>query len=336
MSLVSIILPTYNRSKFLNSAFRSIVSQTYQDWELIIVDDGSTDESQAIIEKFANSCSNKIKYIVQSNMGPARARNNGIRSAEGSFLAFFDSDDIWLPHHLSSCLKVLDDHTDVDWVYAACQRVEYENGNGNVILPSTFYHNGEPNKLFSLKSRVYGNLHIIEDNRAVEFQITYGIDSGLQNSVMRAGVFSEMLLPDFRIGEDRLFISMALKRGFKLAFIDDINVHYVVHSGNISDTNLSEENVDKRIIVMQQLIGSYKQTFDYIDNLTQKEKNALNHRLADDWFWKLGYSLQWSHGLRQQAINSYLEGIRLAPLRLTFWKTFIKAFLYFQVQKLRK
>lgn len=334
MSLVSIILPTYNRAKFLDSAFRSIISQTYQNWELIIVDDGSTDDSQAIIENFISSCPNKIQYIVQSNKGPARARNNGISNASGSVIAFFDSDDIWLPHHLSSCLKVLDDHSDVDWVYAACKRIQYENGS--VILPSTFYNNGEPNILFSLKSRIYDNLHIIEDSRVVEFQITYGIDSGLQNSVMRVSVFNDMLLPDFRIGEDRLFISMALKRGFKLAFIDDINVHYIVHSDNISDTNLSEENVGKRIVVMKQLIDSYKKTFDYIDNLTQKEKKALKRRLADDWFWKLGYSLQWSNGLREQAIDSYLEGIRLAPLRLTFWKTFIKAFLYVQAQKLTK
>ncbi|WP_158971668.1 glycosyltransferase family A protein [Paraglaciecola sp. L3A3] len=333
MNLVSIILPTYNREKFLVTAFKSIEEQSYANWELIIVDDGSSDDSINLLNRLKSAVSNPVKIISQKNGGPAVARNRGIQEASGDFIAFFDSDDYWLPHHLSNCINVMLQHKDVSWVYAACQRRLYDTNE--VLLDSTFYHNRVPNPLFTLKTRSDGKLHIIDDDRATELQITHGIDSGFQNSVLRNNVFKEMQLPDMRIGEDRLFIAMALKSGFKLAFIDDIHVLYMVHSENISDTNLSESNISKRIDVMKQLIVSYELTPKYIPNLNAIERKALQERLASDWFWKLGYSLQWQNGLRNDAIKSYMKGIRLTPLNIKFWKTFIKAFVLTKIFRLK-
>jgi len=104
MALVSIIMPTFNRADTIKRAIRSVQSQTFTDWELIVVDDGSTDNTVALIE----GCDPRLKLIRQENRGTAGARNAGLRAAAGSYIAFLDSDDEWLPHHLELCVGFLE------------------------------------------------------------------------------------------------------------------------------------------------------------------------------------------------------------------------------------
>lgn len=94
-NLVSIIMPAYNAQKYISDSITSVLNQTYKNWELIIVDDYSTDNTLAIIEEF-KKCDNRIILLRQDqNSGVAAARNKGIEHAKGRFLAFLDSDDIW-------------------------------------------------------------------------------------------------------------------------------------------------------------------------------------------------------------------------------------------------
>jgi glycosyltransferase involved in cell wall biosynthesis len=99
-NLVSVIMPVFNTEKYVRQAIESVLEQTYDNWELIIVDDGSTDSSSKIISDYA-SAHPKIKLIKQINKGLAEARNTGIRHATGEFVALLDSDDEWLPTKLS-------------------------------------------------------------------------------------------------------------------------------------------------------------------------------------------------------------------------------------------
>lgn len=101
--LISIVVPTYNRAHCIDEAIRSVLAQTAQDWELLIVDDGSTDNTADILAKYGD----KIRVIKQVNAGPSAARNLGARSARGKFLAFLDSDDKWLPDKLTEQLKLM-------------------------------------------------------------------------------------------------------------------------------------------------------------------------------------------------------------------------------------
>jgi len=102
--LVSIILTTFNRSHIIERAIKSVKNQTYKDWELIIVDDCSSDDTPFIVKKFL---SDKIKYIrLSTNKGPAGARNAGMRVAKGEFIAFLDDDDEWLPKKLERQISV--------------------------------------------------------------------------------------------------------------------------------------------------------------------------------------------------------------------------------------
>ena len=94
--LVSIIVPCYNSAKFITATLNSVIAQDYKSWELIIIDDQSIDDSCTIVEEFASKYSN-IQFIsLLENKGVSNARNLGMTKAKGKYIAFLDSDDIWL------------------------------------------------------------------------------------------------------------------------------------------------------------------------------------------------------------------------------------------------
>lgn len=103
--LVSVIIPTFNRAALVKESIESVLSQTFQDFEIVVIDDGSTDETR---ETVSNIPSDKIFYIYQQNTGPAAARNAGIRIAKGKYIAFLDSDDLWLPTKLEKQLELFE------------------------------------------------------------------------------------------------------------------------------------------------------------------------------------------------------------------------------------
>jgi len=94
--MVSVIIPTYNRSRYVTQAIDSVLSQTYKDYEIIVVDDGSTDNTKDVLQPYMD----RIRYIYQENSGVSAARNTGIRLAKGEWIGFLDSDDEWLPEKL--------------------------------------------------------------------------------------------------------------------------------------------------------------------------------------------------------------------------------------------
>jgi glycosyltransferase involved in cell wall biosynthesis len=101
MSAVSVIIPTYNRAKTIVPAIESVFAQGYRDWELIVVDDGSEDDTAKVVESYGD----RIRFVRQENAGPAAARNRGVELARGEWLAFLDSDDTWRPEKLARHLE---------------------------------------------------------------------------------------------------------------------------------------------------------------------------------------------------------------------------------------
>lgn len=106
MELVSVIIPNYNTAKYIADAIESVLSQAYQNFELIVVDDGSTDNTKEVVQKYINQPT--FKYIFQENKGLSAARNTGIKASQGEFIAFLDADDIWLPEKLEHQIKLMD------------------------------------------------------------------------------------------------------------------------------------------------------------------------------------------------------------------------------------
>jgi glycosyltransferase involved in cell wall biosynthesis len=132
MPAVSIIIPTYNRAEYLEEAIRSVLTQTFRDFEIIVVDDGSTDNTPDVIKKFS---SREIKYIFQENRGAGAARNAGVLGSSGRLVAFLDADDIWLPFKLETQIQALTDHPQARVVY--CDMFFFGAVNGN--YPETYF-----------------------------------------------------------------------------------------------------------------------------------------------------------------------------------------------------
>jgi glycosyltransferase involved in cell wall biosynthesis len=115
--VMSVVMPTWNRAKVISDAIGSVQAQLFTDWELIIIDDGSTDNTAEIVATFAGD--RRIRYVKQSHAGAAQARNHGLRLAQGSFIAYLDSDNLWYPGFIAAAVHALAADPATDSVYGA-------------------------------------------------------------------------------------------------------------------------------------------------------------------------------------------------------------------------
>jgi glycosyltransferase involved in cell wall biosynthesis len=113
---VSIIVPAYNAEKYIAQTIQSVFEQTYTDWELIIIDDGSIDKTAIIIKEFLTD--DRIKYFHQKNRGVSAARNTCIEHSNGKYIAFLDADDVWEPMNLEKKISFLENNTEFDWIFS--------------------------------------------------------------------------------------------------------------------------------------------------------------------------------------------------------------------------
>jgi glycosyltransferase involved in cell wall biosynthesis len=121
---VSVVIIFYNSKPFLEEAVESVLAQTYTEWELLLVDDGSTDSSSTIARSFEQRCPERIRYLEHAghqNRGMSASRNYGISMARGRYIALLDSDDIWLPEKLEREVPLLENHPEVGMVYGPSQ-----------------------------------------------------------------------------------------------------------------------------------------------------------------------------------------------------------------------
>ena len=134
LSKVSIIMPAYNAARFISQSIQSVIDQTYKDWELIIIDDCSTDNTLDIINQFLNDCRIKV-YKNQSNSGVSYSRNHGIKLAKNELISFLDSDDLWLKDKLAKQISSVSQgynfvHTSVAYINDKGQKYR-----GKYIVP---------------------------------------------------------------------------------------------------------------------------------------------------------------------------------------------------------
>lgn len=111
--LISVVIPTFNRGHLIKKCIESVLAQTYKNIEVIIVDDGSTDNTEEVVRGIEDS---RVMYVYQDNQGACVARNKGIAVAKGAYIAFQDSDDEWMPEKLKKQSMILDTHPDIDIV----------------------------------------------------------------------------------------------------------------------------------------------------------------------------------------------------------------------------
>lgn len=126
--LLSVIIPTYNHARFLPQAVKSVFDQTYQNFEIIVVDDGSTDNTRETAQNYSKDC--RFRYIYQENRGLAASRNTGLRTVQGEYVAFLDADDVFLPRKLEIQLDWFETHPSCGMVFSGFY---FMNDQGELI-----------------------------------------------------------------------------------------------------------------------------------------------------------------------------------------------------------
>ncbi len=166
---ISIILCTYNRAKYLNNCIDSVLNQTFKDWELLVVDDGSQDNTFEIVNSYIQKC-DKIRYLKHTNRKLWYSKNAGIQASFGNYITFLDSDDAYKPNHLESRLEYMKAHLEVDlieggfeteeevWVADYFKRGQKINLRECVLGPTFF---GKRHVFFQLKG--FNNISYGED-----------------------------------------------------------------------------------------------------------------------------------------------------------------------------
>lgn len=214
--LVSVIIPTYNRTQFLKLTIESILNQTFQDFEIIVVDDGTPSDNNRLLCKEFNS----VKYIkIENSGGPAKPRNIGIKEAKGKYLAFVDDDDIWLPIKLEKQVDILERNLDFGLVHGCCEVIDEEGNLQGKIVGRP----GSPEvKHGDVKMRMVGNWTVMMPTSFVRKEV---IDN--------VGYFNENM-PS--AGEDTEFWTRC---SFETNFyyLEEPLVLYRFHNNNISKEN---------------------------------------------------------------------------------------------------
>lgn len=245
---ISVIIPTYNSADYISKAVDSVLNQTHQDFEIIIIDDGSTDNTQQVIESYND---NRIIYIKQKNAGPAEARNNGLKRAKGEYVAFLDADDKWVPDKLQLQIEAFKLNPSVSMVYS---KLEILNKNNETDEIHSFKN--YPNNLELLKYLVFNHIAIVP---AVMIKKSY---------IDQVGFFN----PELYTGEDWDFwLRLASKSNFyyidktlvlryrpktSITYSTDYSVTEQCHK-TVMDRFFAIENLDKKILMLKNQAYSF-------------------------------------------------------------------------------
>jgi glycosyltransferase involved in cell wall biosynthesis len=188
----TIVLPTYNRVKLLADAIRSVRNQTVIDWELIIIDDGSHDETYDRVYKFLQADA-RIRYHFATNRGLAMARNIGLMTGRGKYFTFLDSDDEYLPDHLELRAGYLNDHPEVELLH----------GGVEIIGPDTVADKFDLTRQIPIAECVVGGTFVLRRDLAERLQgfrdILYGDDNDFYRRAENAGaIIHKIDMPTYR------------------------------------------------------------------------------------------------------------------------------------------
>lgn len=233
--LVSIIIPAYNAARYVKGAVDSALAQTYPNVEVIVVDDGSTDNTAEILSPYA--AAGKIKYVKQENKGLAGARNAGIRVSRGAYVALLDSDDLFLPEKISRQAAALESHPDFGVCY--CDLIHFADSQKG----RRFYHHRYK----------YPSGDIFPD--LLQAQLVNPLAVMLRRSVLDAhGLFDESL----RRSEDWEMWLRLSRAGVKFYYLGEPLAQYRIGQGgaNLSSLKSEPEMKEKNLEIFEKLGGT--------------------------------------------------------------------------------
>lgn len=231
---ISVIVPAYNVEKYINKCINSILGQAYKNIEVIVVDDGSTDQTSKICDEVAQS-DKRVRVIHQKNQGLSQARNNGIKASTGSYISLIDGDDVVESDFLKNMASAIRD--DIDIVVSGYKTV---NANSNIL--ST---NRKDNAVLSGKSAAIELLTKQEDFFVIAWNKLYKKDIFIKNNIW---------YPAGRIHEDNLTTYKLLSKAHKVAIIDAADYLYAKRTGSITDKSKKDLQINEKINAAKEAI----------------------------------------------------------------------------------
>ena len=282
MCFFSIVLPTFNRAHLITAPIQSVINQSFKDWELIIIDDGSTDNTKEIAAQFNDS---RIKYIYQANMERSMARNNGINNAGGELICFIDSDDSWHSNHLELIYqKAMERHlrpalyfTGMRWISAS--------RSTDVI----FDHPQNRNQVeYVIENQIAPSTACL--NRSITEQIKFN--------------------PALRINEDVEFFARVAAH-FDLVQIREITVDFSIHDENTK--GLTKNYISPQVEAMKLIFENEELKGKLSGAFKVKIFKGLKHQLINH------YSASGEYMLMNKEIVLFLLQFPFNPGNKTKW-----------------
>jgi len=261
---VSVVIATYNRARFLPETMDSVLGQRFRDFELIVVDDGSTDETQQVLKPYGD----RVRYFYQENSGPSAARNLGVRHARGEWIAIQDSDDLSAPDHLESLFAFAEKNPDCGMVFANGAYLGGPEHNRETIIPK-------------------------DKSRRLAQQGVRLLDL-FEKSIVRlqAALLSKTCLETIGGHDESLRICMDLDLAFRIfmrypvAYLDKVVFLYRKHEGNIG------RNQDLRLLenirVIEKLVREFPQAGEELGTRRIAQRTAYRYYRLAKGRWKAG------------------------------------------------
>jgi len=274
LPLVSVIIPTYNQADLLQAALQSVVRQTFQDWEAIVIDNNSEDCTKEIVASFNDR---RIRYVAFSNKGIiAASRNHGIHLATGENIAFLDSDDLWYPSKLSNCLDCIERGAD-----AVCHGLWIRKDG---LLQNTIIPTPQARKVY--QTLLYKGNSIIATSAAVMRKKCFN----------NFGVFSED--PEIVTAEDYELWLRLSKNNIRWGFIPEVLGEYIVHGKNASS------NVNRQMLAEERVVIQYfkkNNAPDINERVSYRKRRMM-------LVFRAGMRI-WQSGHRYDSIPYFIKGL---------------------------
>jgi glycosyltransferase involved in cell wall biosynthesis len=250
---ISVVIPTYNSENFITKTLEKVFSQTYNNYEVIVSDDGSTDNTVGVVRSFfLQNSSRKKALLINKHEGPGAARNKGIENASGDWISFLDSDDLWNHNKLESVVGYILKNDDIDLV---CHSLVAIDGSKETLM--------DPSKYFNNKIDPF--LSIYRENSLYTSALT------IKKSILyQAGLFDNKL-PSAQ--DYDLWLRLGMINKIKMGFIEDPLSKTIIREGNISS------NVERRLKCMLEISRKYYVELKKVSTVPIIEKTRFEGRI---------------------------------------------------------
>lgn len=265
----SVVIPAYNVAPYIGDALASVFAQTFSDYEVIVINDGSPDT--IALERALAPYRERIVYLTQENGGAAVARNRGVRAARGKFIAFLDADDLWLPDYLKAQFGFLQSG-DYDLVYSDALLF-----GDSPLAGRTFMETAPSNGEVTFQGLISGQCNVITSGVVARRQL-----------ILDAGLFDEKL----RNAQDFDLWLRLVRRGARAAYQRKVLLHYRFHENSLSGDALNRINRELRVL------GK----FESLPDLTEDESAVIAETMA-----RLRAELELESGKLQLARGNFAE-----------------------------